>query len=162
MTTTEGPTNNNSTTANLVVNAVGVSKAFAFPSFQAGSTNTLTITLTNYSGSNYTVASISDNLPTTPNSNLRFTGTPRHYLRFGGAVDSFPNSRTVRLTGGIIPASSNCTITVTVTTDVAAPAASYTGGNWEYHPGRRSDYLEGPTNQVAATAPVQCTPTEPG
>ena len=154
VTTVTGPTNSNSSTATLTVNTVSVSKAFTFSSFEAGATDTLTITLTNSTGSDLhvsTVTPFSDTLPTTPDSNLQFSGTPTTSC-VGGTV-SLPGSsptRTVTLSGGTIPANGTCTISATVTTASSASANSYTNTI----PVGALVTSEGPSNTTAPTAPV--------
>lgn len=145
-----GPTNSNTVTANLTVQAVSVSKAFQFSSFQAGGTNTLTITLTNSTGQALTVNTLSDTLPTAPNSNLEFTGTPTTTCVGGTVSLSDTPTRTVTLSGGTIPANGTCTVTVTVTTPAGAPAAAYINTI----PIGGLTTTQGPSNTSAATAPV--------
>ena len=160
VTTNQGPQNSNAPTATLNVTAVSVSKSFAFSSFEAGSTDTLTIRLTNSTGSalHVTVANpFSDTLPTTPNSNLEFTGTPTTTCSGTPSDVSLTGSptRTVTLTNGTIPAGGSCTITATVTTHTAGdPATAYTGGNSNTIPIGALVTSEGPSNTTAATAPV--------
>ncbi len=61
--TQQGVTNTSPVSAPLNVQSVGVEKAFSPTSFQGGSNTTLTITLQNPTGSDYTGVSISDTLP---------------------------------------------------------------------------------------------------
>lgn len=149
-----GPTNSNSSTATLTVNTVSVSKAFTYSGFEAGATDPLTITLTNSTGSDLhvsTVTPFSDTLPTTPDSNLQFSGTPT--TSCAGGVVSLPGpapTRTVTLSGGTIPANGACTITATVTTASSASANSYTNTI----PIGALVTSEGPSNTTAAMAPV--------
>ncbi len=154
VTTTEGPTNSNTGSRSLLVNAVSVSKAFQYSAFQAGDTNLLTITLTNSTDSDYTNVAVSDTLPIAPNNNLVFTGTPSTPSTTcpGGSValSGAPTTRTVTLTGGTIPANSTCVITATVTTAPGALSASYTNTI----PVGGLTTAEGPSNTTAASAPV--------
>ncbi len=124
--TQEGQTNASPATAPLNVRAVGLSKAFAPPSFQAGGTSTLTITLQNPTASAYTGASLSDTLPGTVLTVVNGSAA----TTCGGTV-STTLPRTVSLTGGTIPGGSvatpgSCTITVQVTVPAGATAATYT------------------------------------
>jgi len=156
VTTNEGPTNSNTTTAYLKVNTVSVSKAFAYSSFESGAVNTLTITLTNFTGSDLHITSanpFSDTLPTSPDSNLEFTGTPTTTCSSTSTDVSLPGAsptRTVTLTNGTIPANGSCKIIATVTTVVGAGANSYTN---TISVGALIT-TEGPSNTTAATAPV--------
>lgn len=151
-----GPTNSNTTTARLDVQAVSVSKAFQFSDFQAGGTNLLTITLTNSTGAALTVNTASDTLPTTPNSNLEFAALPAPATTCAGGIVTLTGTptRTVILTGGTIPANGTCTITATVTTAVGSPAAAYTNANSNTIPIGNVTTTQGPSNTTAATAPV--------
>ncbi len=154
VTTGEGPTNSNTSDADLTVNAVSVSKSFQYSGFQAGGNNILTITLRNWTGVAFTGVAVSDTLPTSPNSNLEFVpgsaasdcGVPPGTVFLTGG----PPPRTVSLNGGTIPANSTCTITATVTTDPFAPADSYINTI----PVGALTTAEGPSNTTAATAPV--------
>ncbi len=152
VTTGEGPTNSNTSNADLTVNAVRVTKTFQFSGFQAGDTNTLTITLTNSTGSDYTDVEVSDTLPTSPNSNLEYVSGSESTTCGGGLAltPAVPPFRTISLSGGTILANSSCTITVNVTTPVSAPAATYTNTI----PIGALTTTQGPSNTTAATAPV--------
>ena len=157
-----GPTNSNTVTARLDVQAVSVSKAFQYSSFQAGGSNTLTITLTNSTGQALTVNTLSDTLPTTPNSNLEFTGIPTTTCVGGTPSLSGTPTRTVTLSGGTIPANATCTVTATVTTAPGAPAAAYTGANSNTIPVGGLTTTQGPSNTSTATAPVSVYATQTG
>jgi uncharacterized repeat protein (TIGR01451 family) len=61
--TQQGLTNAAPASANLNVQDIGLSKSFSPPSFQAGGTTTLTITLRNPTSSPYTGVRVSDTLP---------------------------------------------------------------------------------------------------
>jgi LPXTG-site transpeptidase (sortase) family protein len=152
VTTNEGPTNSNTGNRILTVNAVSLSKAFQYSAFQAGDTNILTITLTNATGSPLTVNSVSDTLPTSPNSNLEFVVGSEGTTCAGGtaSLSGGPPPRTVTLTGGTIPASGSCTLTATITTAPGVPDASYTNTI----PINGLTTVEGPYNTSPATAPV--------
>jgi len=158
VTTTQGPKNSNTSTATLNVSSVGVSKAFTYSSFEAGATDTLTITLTNSTGSDLHITSanpFSDTLPTNPNNNLYFTGTPTTTCSSNPLdVSLTPTTRTVTLTNGTIPANKSCNIIATVTTDASALAADYIGADANTIPVGALVTTEGPSNTTAATAPV--------
>ncbi len=128
-----GPTNGNTNSATLSVEALEVSKEFAYVSFEAGeptSTNPMTITLTNPTGEDYTNVNLSDTLPTSPDSDLIYVPGTETTDCGAGTVSlsgaSPPPYRTISLVGGTILANSSCTITVDVTTDTGATASSYT------------------------------------
>jgi uncharacterized repeat protein (TIGR01451 family) len=152
VTTNEGPTNSNTSNRSLTVNAVSLSKAFQYSAFQAGDTNILTITLTNDTGSPLTVISVSDTLPTSPNSNLEFIAGSEGTTCAGGAASLLggPPARTLTLTGGTIPANGSCTLTATVTTAAGATDDSYTNTI----PVNGLTTVEGPFNTSPATASV--------
>jgi len=128
-----GPTNGNNNSATLHIEALDVSKEFAYESFQAGdpsSTNPMTITLTNPTGVDYTNVGLSDTLPLSPDSYLEFVSGTENFDCIVGSVSlsgsPAPPYRTITLTGGTIPANDSCIITVDVTTDSSATASSYT------------------------------------
>ena len=148
--TDQGVTNTAPANATLNVQPVSVAKQFDFSSFQAGGTNTLTITIQNRSTSNYTGVSLSDVLPTTPNANLTYVAGSSSTTCLPGTVSN--TSTTVTLTGGTVPANSSCTITVAVTTPNDAVDAAYTNTI----PSGAIDITSHPTvtNGIAATANV--------
>ncbi len=149
--TQQGVTNANPATATLNVQPINVTKQFNSASFQAGGTNTLTITIQNPSASNYTGVNLSDTLPILPNTNLTYV-MPSSATTTCALGTASNTSTTVTLTGGTIPANSTCTITVNVTTIPGAPAAAYTN---VIPPGAVSIASHpGLTNGIQATAPV--------
>ena len=135
--TREGVTNATAASASLYLQNVGIAKSFSPTSIVAGATSTLTIRLRNPTGTAYTGASILDTLP----AGLIIAPAGGSTTCGGGTID-YPdgadntlgaNERTIRLTGGTIPASptpptpyGTCTITVAVTTLPDAPAATLT------------------------------------
>ncbi|MBC7878333.1 MAG: sortase [Anaerolineales bacterium] len=149
--TDQGVTNAAPARATLNVQPINVTKQFNATSFQAGGTSTLTITLQNPTASTYTGVSLSDTLPTTPNTNLV-------YVPGSSTTTCLPNgttsntSTTVSLVGGTIPPNSTCTITVNVTTPGGAPPATYTN----IIPPRAVSITSHPTatNETQATADV--------
>ncbi|MCL4268245.1 MAG: sortase [Anaerolineales bacterium] len=163
MTTDQGNSNHLPATANLTIEGLEVVKAFSPPTFAAGTTSTLTITVRNPSPNPFTGASLSDTLPTSPNSNLRFTGTPTTTCTTGSdgaavALSGLP-TRTVTLTSGTIPGGSiaspgTCTIIATVTTDADDPAA---GPYTNTIPANNIVTAEGGTNSAPASANVSVT-----
>ncbi len=163
-----GPTNGNTNTATLEVEALEVSKDFLYESFQAGdtsSTNPLTITLTNPTSLDYTNVNITDSLPTSPDTDLEFVlGTEN--TDCGGTVSltgsSPPPYRTIGLAGGTLPANGSCTITVDVTTDTDATAGSYTNTIYPDDITTTVDGVDGPTIPEDVTADVETYPFQRG
>lgn len=92
-----------------IVIAPTLSKAFSPDTICKGTTSTLTITLSN---SNHVaanlIAPLVDNLP----AGVKVKGSSRNNC--GGVVTEIKGSSTVTLTGGAIPASGSCTISVVV------------------------------------------------
>ena len=110
--------------ATLNVQAVGLTKAFSPTSVAAGGTTTLTITLQNQTGSQYTGAAFTDNLP----APLTIASAPAS-PQCGGTITSTASS--IQLSGGTIPAGSittpgTCTITVQVTIPAGTPSGTVT------------------------------------
>ena len=124
--TEQGLSNSADASATLNVQAVGLSKAFSPPNFQAGATTTLTITLQNPSSVAYTGAALSDTLP-----GSALTLIPGSASTTCGGTASINLPRTVTLTGGRIPAGTaenpgTCTITVQVTAPAGTDSATFT------------------------------------
>ena len=147
--TQQGITNASAASANLSVQAVGVSKAFSPASISAGGTTTLTITLQNPTASAYTGVNLSDTLPGTV-----LTVVPPAATTCGGTV-STTAPRTVSLTGGTIPAGSittpgACTITVQVSVPAGTPSGTFTNTI----PARTLTTTQGVTNLRSASATV--------
>src|SRR5687768_14628849 len=123
--TQQGLTNATPDSARLNVQVLGVAKAFSPPTFPAGGTSTLTITLQNPTSSPYTGVNVTDELPGTV-----LTVVPGSAATTCGGTVSITPPRTVRLTGGTIPAGSvtspgTCTITFQVTAPLGAPSDTY-------------------------------------
>ncbi|HLF90603.1 MAG TPA: sortase [Anaerolineales bacterium] len=123
--TQQGLTNTAPDSARLNVQKIGITKAFSPPSFVAGATSTLTITLQNPTGSPYTGVNVSDTLPGTV-----LTVVPGSAATTCGGSVSITLPRTVSLTGGTIPPGSvttpgTCTITFQVTAPAGTPSATY-------------------------------------
>lgn len=126
LTTQQGLTNGASASGLLHVQDVGLAKSFSPPSFQAGGTSTLTITLRNPTSSAYTGVELSDTLP----GDVLTLVPGSASTTCGGNVTILP-PRTITLTGGSVPAGSasspgTCTITVQVTTPTNASAGTFT------------------------------------
>ncbi len=151
--TNQGPTNSNTPSADIVVNAVNLTKAFAPISIQSGGTSTLTITLQNPTGSAYTNVNFTDNLP----ANLSVAASPAPINNCSGALEDGsggtldPGDTSIELVGGTIPASATpptnntCTIIVPVTGTIAA---SYTNTI----PAGGLTTFQGPSNPANVTA----------
>ncbi|CAG0958252.1 Serine-aspartate repeat-containing protein D [Anaerolineales bacterium] len=118
--TRQGVTNGSDARADLNIQPVVISKAFAPNAINAGDTAVLTITLQNPTLSDYTGASITDTMPT----GLTVLAAPVPATTCTGGIVTLvstvnPND-SVRLTGGTIPARvppaalGTCTITATV------------------------------------------------
>ena len=113
--TRENLSNPGDATDRLTVQAIGIAKGFSPGIISAGGTATLTITLQNPTGSDYTGARFTDNLP----SPMIVAPDPSISNTCGGTLSTTP-SNTISLTGGVIPAGSpaapgTCTISVQVT-----------------------------------------------
>jgi LPXTG-site transpeptidase (sortase) family protein len=123
--TQQGLTNTSPDSARLNVQEIGITKAFSPPSFAAGATSTLTITLQNPNNTPYTGVNVTDTLPGTV-----LTVVPGSATTTCGGTVSIAPPRTVSLTGGTIPAGSvttpgTCTITFQVTAPAGTPSATY-------------------------------------
>jgi LPXTG-site transpeptidase (sortase) family protein len=123
--TQQGLTNISPDSAQLNVQVIGAAKTFSPPTFPAGGTSTLTITLQNPTSSPYTGVNVTDTLPGTV-----LTVVPGSAATTCGGAVSITPPRTVSLTGGTIPAGSvtspgTCTITFQVTAPLGAPSDTY-------------------------------------
>jgi LPXTG-site transpeptidase (sortase) family protein len=156
ITTDEGKTNCIAADDDVEVFAVSVEKEFQYTSFEAGGSNELTITLTNYTGADYTLVAFDDVLPGIPDEELFFTGTPTTNCTSGVVSIVMTNyaNDTIRLTNATIPAAADpvdtpgeCEIFATVTTLATATDASYTNEI----PIDEVTTDEGPQNKEAAT-----------
>lgn len=120
ITTNEGRTNTDPTTANIRVTSLNVSKAFYPTRVQAGGRSVMTITLENTTDSRLTNVSLLDNLPGSAQNGIRVAAPSNASTTCGsGAVTANPGSNQVILSNGIVPAQVGnvpgvCTITVDV------------------------------------------------
>jgi uncharacterized repeat protein (TIGR01451 family) len=119
--TKQGVTNASTASANLNVQSVGLSKSFSPTQIIAGETTTLTITLQNPTGSNYTGVKLDDVLPTTDLTidAAETNCTSDNSTTSDPLIISIPNDQTVSLIDGNIPAGDvvtpgSCTITAVV------------------------------------------------
>lgn len=109
---------------NFVRAAPTVAKSFTPATIAANATSTLTITLTNGNTSNITGATFTDTYP----ANLKNAGTPAVSTTCaGGTATAVAGGGSLTLSGGTIPASGSCTVTVTVTSATAGSYLNSTG-----------------------------------
>ncbi|NMB94719.1 MAG: DUF11 domain-containing protein [Flexilinea flocculi] len=130
--TRQGVTNSSPASANLNVQNIGLLKSFSPTSIVAGAISTLTITLQNPTGTDYTGVGLTDTLP----AGLIIANSPAAATTCGTSgtytLTATPGSSSIVLSGGTIAASSapptvsTCTITVPVTTLPNASAATLT------------------------------------
>ncbi|MEQ1838479.1 MAG: hypothetical protein ABL858_09145 [Candidatus Nitrotoga sp.] len=100
-----------------------VAKSFSPTSIAIGGTSTLTVTLTNANTTAITGAAFTDTYP----ANVTNTGTPGLTNTCGGTATAAANGSSLTLSGGTIPASGSCTLTVAVTSSVAGSYLNSTG-----------------------------------
>ena len=101
-----------------------VAKSFAPSIINPGGTSVLTITLTNPNPGALTGAAFTDTYP----ANMVNTATPNGVTTcVGGTVTAVSNGPSVALSGGMVPASGSCTVTVNVTSNVAGVYVNHTG-----------------------------------
>src|SRR5688572_25325251 len=148
--TQQGLTNISPDSAQLNVQVIGAAKTFSPPSFPAGGTSTLTITLQNPTSSPYTGVNVSDTLPGTV-----LTVVPGSAATTCGGAVSITPPRTVSLTGGTIPPGSVTTPgTCTITFQVTAPAGTPTSTEVNTIPAGALTTDQGVDNVRPATASV--------
>lgn len=97
-------------TATLAVGQPGIAMAFGPASILYGNTTTLAITLSNPTSADMTGASFTNTYP----ASIKNAGAPNAATTCGGTAAADPNGTSIALTGGTIPASGSCTVTVTV------------------------------------------------
>jgi uncharacterized repeat protein (TIGR01451 family) len=95
--------------------APGVSKVFSPATIAEGGTSQLTLTLSNGNGVALTNAAITDVLP----SGLKIASPANVTTTCGGTASATPDSITLSLSGGTIPAAGSCTLGANVTASVA-------------------------------------------
>src|SRR5205085_3470576 len=100
-----------------------VAKSFTPATIGTGGTSVLTITLSNPNASAITNAAFTDNYP----AGLVNTAAASGATTCGGAVTAANNGTSVALSGGTIPASGSCTVSVNVTSAAAGGYANSTG-----------------------------------
>lgn len=120
ITTNQGRTNTDPTTANIRVTSLNVSKAFYPTRVQAGGRSVMTITLENTTDSELTNVSLLDTLPGSGANGIRVAAPSNYSTTCGvGVVTANPGSNQVILSNGTVPAQVGnvpgvCTITVDV------------------------------------------------
>src|SRR5690606_5742805 len=97
--TDQGVTNPTAASAPLNIQPVGLTKSFSPANFQAGGITTLTITLQNPTGFDYTNVGISDTLPGV----LLVADSANVTNACGGILNADPGTPTITLIGGTIP-----------------------------------------------------------
>jgi len=109
--------------ATLAVGKIGIAKAFSPATINVGDTSTLTFTLTNPIAAPVTGIAFTDNLVNMTVANATVGGTCAGVTsNAGSGVTNF------QVTGGNIPASSSCTITISVTSSVSGNHNNTTSG----------------------------------
>ncbi len=111
--TRQGVSNTSPVTADINVQAVGITKTISPSTIQQGDTSLLTITLRNPTGADYVGVGLVDNLP----AGVTISGTPSA-AQCGGNITFTAGS--ITLTNGTIPAGNvttpgSCTITTRIT-----------------------------------------------
>ena len=160
--TDQGVTNGTPASANLNIQPAGVVKSFSPADFQAGGTTTLTITLQNPSGADYTGVGVSDTLP-----GVFVIANPANVTNTcSGTVTATSGTQLVSLSGGIIPASGTpptppgtCTITVQVTAPVGSTPSTATN---TIPANTLTADQPGVTNLISATANISVYATGTG
>ncbi len=103
---------------NLIALTPAVVKSFVPSSITSGASSVLTLTLSNPTTSAVSSVALTDTYPV----GLLNTGSASPASTCGGTVTAADNGNSLSLSGGTIPASSSCTVTVNVT---AASTGSY-------------------------------------
>jgi uncharacterized repeat protein (TIGR01451 family) len=123
VTTTNAGTGTAATATLTVLTPPTVAKSFSPATIGTGGTSTLTVTLTNSNATAITGAAFTDTYP----ANVTNTGTPGLTNTCGGTPTAAVNGSSLALSGGTIPASGSCTLTVKVTSAVAGSYLNSTG-----------------------------------
>ena len=100
-----------------------VAKSFSPATIGTGGSSTLTVTLSNANARAITGTAFTDTYP----SNLLNAATPGLTNTCGGTSTAAANGSSLALSGGTIPASGSCTLTVVVTSAVAGSYLNSTG-----------------------------------
>jgi uncharacterized repeat protein (TIGR01451 family) len=100
-----------------------ITKAFSPDPIAVNGTSTLTFTLTNTNAVALTAAAFTDSLP----SGVEVAATPAAATTCGGTWAPTAGATSLTFSGGTIPASSSCTVSVNVTATTAGPHANVSG-----------------------------------
>ncbi len=100
-----------------------IAKAFSPDPVAVNGTSTLTFTLTNTNAAALTGAAFTDSLP----SGVEVAATPAAATTCGGTWAPTAGATSLTFSGGTIPASSSCTVSVAVTVTTAGPHANVSG-----------------------------------
>ncbi len=148
--TTVGPTSN---TAILVayLPAPTITKAFATSGFQVNGTNQLVITLTNPNTSAITGVTFTDTYP----ANMVNAVSPNLTNTCGGTTTAAASAGTLSISGGAIPASGSCTMTVDVTATAEGTYTNTLAANTV----TATNANAGPSADVAASTTAYWPPT---
>lgn len=143
-------------TATLSVGQPGISKAFSPALITNGQTSTLTVTLSNPSGSPMTSAAFTDTyLPGT----IANVGAPSTTCVGGTATGSIGGGF-VGLSGGTIPANGNCTVSVlvsavsSVVNTIPAGALTVSGGSGNVNPASATLNMTPPPSATKEFSPL--------
>ena len=166
----------NTATLSAYLLAPSVSKTFAQSAFQAGGANRLTITLGNPNTTAITGVTFTDSYP----ANLLNAAVPNLVSSCGGTATATPESDTLSLTGGVIPASGSCSLSIDLTAEVTgsysntilansvtstnanpAPAADVSATSTAYLPPVSSKAFGTAAIAVGATTSMTLTLTNP-
>ncbi|MFT6385869.1 MAG: putative repeat protein (TIGR01451 family) [Rickettsiales bacterium] len=126
----EGVTNGNSTSASIIVaNPPTVSKEFSPAVIAAGGTSTLTIFLGNDNASAITLSSVfTDSLPTIPH-NMVVANPPNVIKTCAGTVNPSPGDNSIIYPNGAIIQAGGCSISVKVTAPTAGTYVNIIAAN---------------------------------
>ena len=123
ITTTNAGTGSAASATLLVVNAPTAIKSFSPNVIPKNGTSVMTVTMINASGTPITGMSFSDTYP----ANMVNTTSASPATTCGGAVTAADGGNSLSLSGGTIPASSSCKVTVNVTSSIAGSYLNHTG-----------------------------------
>ncbi len=123
-----GSSSNSASDDDLIVLAPSAAKSFSPSTITEGAVSVLTITLANPTASPVTGVAFTDTYP----AGLVNTASASAATTCGGTVTASDNGNSLALSGGTIPASGSCTVTVNVT---SAAAGSYSNSTGAITPG---------------------------
>ena len=123
VTSTEGGQGNSSSANLTVVSPPTILKTFASPTIPVGGSTTLSFKITNTNGIPLTGVAFSDTLPT----GLVISTTPGVVNGCGGSVTAVAGTTAISLSGGTVPANNFCTLSLSITGNVAGPYTNTAG-----------------------------------